>query len=176
MHGHGHFTNHVHIELSLFNQLILSLCLSCNEMVHQVSEAFNNAFETIFKSDNGSGKSDEKTKDTIADRNGDKLILDQRISDWFRCNSCDYESEEKNKLYLYIANLHKPSDNLECKICNSEFTNDQLLENHTNDIHLKTKHFSCGICSYKSFYNQNLRRHISAQHKDKKRYPGHRKV
>ena len=65
-------------------------------MVHQVSEAFKNAFETIFKSDNGSGKSDEKTKDTIADRNGDKLILDQRISDWFRCNSCDYESEEKD--------------------------------------------------------------------------------
>ena len=127
-------------------------------------------WETIFKSGNGSGKSDEKTKNTIADKNGERLHLDQRISDWFRCNSCDYESEEKNKLDVHIANLHRSSDKLKCKICNSEFTNDQLLENHTNDIHLKTKHFSCGICSYKSFYNQNLRRHISAQHKDKKRY------
>ena len=112
-------------------------------MVHQVSEAFKNAFETIFKSDNGSGKSDEKTKDTIADRNGDKLILDQRISDWFRCNSCDYESEEKNKLDVHIANLHRSSDKLKCKICNSEFTNDQLLENHTNDIYLKKKKMPC---------------------------------
>ena len=66
-------------------------------MVHHVSEALKNALETIFKSDNGSGKSDEKTKDKIADKNGDKLHLDQRISDWFRCNSCNYESEEKEK-------------------------------------------------------------------------------
>ena len=67
-------------------------------MVHQVSEALKNAFETIFKSGNGSGKSDEKTKDAIADKNGDKLRFDQRISDWFRCNSSDYESEEKTNL------------------------------------------------------------------------------
>ena len=67
-------------------------------MVHQVSEAFKNAFETFFKSDNGSGKPDEKTKDTIADKNGERLHLDQRISDWFRCNSRDYESEEKTNL------------------------------------------------------------------------------
>ena len=83
-------------------------------MVHQVSEAFKNAFETIFKCGNGSGKSDEKTKDTIADKNGDKFHLDQRISDLFRCNSCDYKSEEKNKPDVHISNLHKPSDTLFC--------------------------------------------------------------
>ena len=83
----------------------------------------------------------------------------------FKCNFCDYRSNDRKTLKGHENNKHK-HELFKCLQCDYRSARKDMLERHIRAIHVE-KNIRCDQCEYVTDSNNKLKRHVHVKHEVK---------
>ena len=83
----------------------------------------------------------------------------------FKCNFCDYRSNDRKTLKRHENNKHK-HELFKCLQCEYSSARKDMLKRHIHAIH-EEKNIKCDHCEYVTDSNNKLKRHVHVKHEVK---------